>query len=702
MATKLSSAAARRSVERPRDHLNHFEDIESRHRRRLIQHSCVSIAVMLVFVVANYLIIPDVFLAAVMVSVGFIAPLMLLTVWLARRRRRGAAELALLFAFSGMPMLAFRVIGSSNGDPQVLALYGLGIASLMCIWCNATFGIRLWKPAVCYVLICVNVIAMFLRLRGLTWQSILCLALLTLSGAIMSLLANAFMQWDERGYVSEGERLLSAIIAGHHDLWAFDIPSGRAEVLRATPSGLRCTPGLDYNRYLSLVHPDDRLYVRDFVRDCIERGESRAPCQYRHKAGVERDCAWYEGIGKVVEYDLDGQPLTLFGITKNISDQKYLTRKLQQQSDEIVRATRAKSEFLATMSHEIRTPLNGILGMASLLGEMELTGDQQHMVSIIQSSGAILLRTLNDVLDFSKIEAGKLSLVKAPFELRDVVEHSMRPIEDSARAKSLVTAIQISPGVSPWLMGDGVHLGKVLTHLLSNAVKFTNQGSVELMVALRAPLACGMQSLRFAVRDTGAGIDPEVQKRLYTPFTQLHGERLMPEAGTGLGLAISKRIVEAMGGSIVCSSQPGRGTCFTLDLTFETCVPPQPTVTHKTGPARILIAEDNPVNQVIIQRMLENLGYSPTIVPNGKEAVNAVTNGSCDLVLMDWEMPVLSGLEATRQIRKLPGGEKLPIIALTAHSSDRIATACPGSEVSGYLAKPIDTEALRRTLARWL
>ncbi len=703
MRAALRQVASSVSTGRASKHLNHFEDVESRQNRRLIHYSCVSIGIAIVFILPHYLIMPDVFWAAALVSVGFIIPLLGLTIVLARRRRRAAAELALLTAFSGMPILGFWIIGSSRGDPHVLALYALGICSLMFIWCNATFGIRLWKPAVCYLLMSVNLIAMFLRMPGLSWQSVLCLGLLAFTTAFMALLSNAFLQWDERGFLSEGQRLLSAIVAGRHDLWAFDIPTGRAEVLRATPSGPRRTSGIEYGRYISIVHPADRQYVRDYVRDCIASGESRTPCQYRLMPDSRGECAWYEGIGKVVEYDLGSRPVTIFGMTNNISDQKYLTRQLQQQSDEIARATRAKTDFLATMSHEIRTPLNGILGMASLLADVDLTDGQRQMVSIVQSSGAVLLQILNDVLDFSKIEAGKLSLGTAPFAVNAVVEHAMRSVEPSARAKSLATGICLSPEVSPWLVGDPVHLGKILAHLLTNAVRFTSQGSVELFVSADAP-AAGVQSLRFAVRDTGTGMSPEAQKRLFSPFTQVHGNGFTADSGTGLGLAISKRLVEAMGGSIACSSESGRGTCFTVELSFPVAAAPAAPQTGpgRSGPARILIAEDNPVNQVVLERMIRRLAYTPTVVSNGMEALEAVRDGVYDLVLMDCEMPVLDGLDSTRSIRRLPGRDRLPIIALTSHSLEDCAAACSAAGMSDYLPKPIDPQLLREKLHRWL
>ena len=704
MIPALRSAVSALSPSSARNHLDHFEDVESRQQRRLIHYTAVSIGIVVVFLIPHRLIIPDVFWAAAAASLGFIVPLLLLTVVLAHRRRRAAAESALLTAFCGMSILVFWIIGSSKGDPRLLALYALGICSLMFIWCNATFGIRLWKPALCYLLISVNIIAMFTRLRGLSWQSVLCLALLTATTAVMALLSNVFLQWDERGFVSEGQRLLSAIVAGRHDLWAFDIPTGRAEVLRATASGPRRTSGLDYDRYLSLVDPADRQYAIDFIHGCIANGESRTPCQYRLRSNSKGECAWYEGIGKVVEYDLSGRPITLFGMTNNISDQKYLTRQLQQQSEEIARATRAKSDILATMSHEIRTPLNGILGMSSLLADMELPAGQRQMVSIVQSSGAVLLQILNDVLDFSKIEAGKLSLTPAPFEVKDVVESCMRSVQASAQAKHLTTAIRLSPEVSPWVAGDAVCLGKILTHVLANAVSFTREGGVDLAVSAGALASGGAQTIRFAVRDTGIGMDQEARKRLFSPFIRVHGNGLTGASGTGLGLAISKSLVEAMGGSIACSSVLGQGSCFTIELSLATCVPPpaRPAGSGRTGPVRMLIAEDNPVNQVVIERMVRRLGYTPTVVSNGREAVEAVSGGSYDIVLMDCEMPVLDGMEATRLIRRIPGRGQLPIIALSAHSLEGGAAACLASGMSAYLTKPVDSQILRETLLRWL
>ena len=691
----------------PRRHLDYSGDVETRQRRRLAHYAGVCAGVVLLFLIPDYLLIRDVFPSVVLCTLGLSAPLLLTAGILAHRGRRTAAELVLLVAFCSLPVWVFRIFGSSRVDHRLLALYGLAICCLMFVWYNATFGVRLWKPTLCYIIVILAGMSMFLRLDELSWRIDLSLGLLVLTAAVMALLSNVFMQRDERGFVSEGQHLLAAIAAGRHDLWAFDIPTGRVDVLRATPSGPRRRYGMTYGHYLALVHPDDRQYVAEYVRQCIDQGESQAPCQYRMAPHSGGSCRWYEGIGKVVERNPAGDPVTVLGMTNNISDRKQLTRQLQQQAEEIARATHAKSEFLATMSHEIRTPLNGVLGMASLLADADLTASQREMVSIIHGSGTALLQILNDVLDFSRIEAGKLSLTEVPFEVRQVAEHCMKSIETAARSKSLATCLSLAPDVPPWLFGDAVHLSTILKHLLSNAVKFTTGGRIDLAISTCGPNGDGGETLRFEVRDTGAGIDPQSQKRLFAPFTQAHGNGLMADSGAGLGLALSKRLVEALGGSIACWSRPGRGTCFTVKAPFTVHAQPHSPSSQPEagGPLpgegiRILVAEDNPVNQAVMVKVLQHLGYAASVVANGLEAVDAVKNGNFDIVFMDCEMPGLDGLEATRRIRELPERRQLPIVALSAHSPGEHKALCMAAGMSDYLTKPITREALGDLLRR--
>ncbi len=696
---------------RQRNHLGHFEDAETRQGRRLAHYTSACVAVILVCLVQDSLVVPDVFPSIVLWALGLAAPLLAIGSFLAHRGRRAASELAVLVAFSSLPLWAFWLLGSSRTDQRVLALYGLTHCFLMFIWYNATFGVRLWRPVLCYVIVCIAGIGMFLRLGALSWQIEFSLGLLVLSAAVMALLSNVFMHRDEHSFVSEGGHLLAAIAAGRHDLWAYDIPSGRVDVLHAAPSGPERSSGMTHEQYLALVHPDDRQYVLESFRSCIELGESRAPYQYRLANQSSGDCCWHEGIGKVVERDLSGKPLTVLGMTNNISDSKQLTRQLQEHAEAIARATRAKSEFLATMSHEIRTPLNGILGMASLLADADLSPGKAEMVSIIRGSGTALLQILNDVLDYSKIEAGKLSLAKAPFEVRQIARHCMQRIDSLAQNKSLATGLTVAADVPLWLSGDAVQLSTILMHLLSNAVKFTSAGRLDLSIFTGGPPARGpgteaVETLVFEVRDTGIGMDDESRNRLFSPFTQGRGQGFTGECGVGLGLAIARRLVEAFGGSIGFSSEIGRGTCFTVTLPFAVCPPPpapEPASgkTPRVDGVRILVAEDNPVNQVVLVKMLQRMGYSPSLVNNGLEAVQAAKGGDFDLILMDCEMPVLDGLEATRQIRAVPA-LRLPIIALSAHSRTDQETLAMAAGMSGYLTKPVTQEGLRDQLCRWL
>ena len=559
----------------PRQYLGYFDDVEARQNRRLARYAFTCVPVTLICLAHNYFVMPDMFIPVAIGCLCMSAPLLAIAGILARRSRRAAAELLVLLSFSGLPVWAFWFFTGSAIDPSSLALYGCTICCLMFIWYNATFGARLWKPVVCYLVVCAAGIAMFLGTRGLSWEIQLTVSLVVLTSACMALLSNLFMHRDERASVSESQRLLAAIAAGRHDLWAFDIQSGRVEMLRAGPSGTRRRSRMAYKEYLAMVHPDDRQYVLEYIGNCIDGGASQEPCQYRILRS-RNGWRWCEGNGKVVERDLNGKALAVLGMAHNITHRKELTRQIQQQAEKIARATRAKSEFLATMSHEIRTPLNGVLGMASLLEDACLTAPQRELVSIIRGSGSGLLQILNDVLDFSKIEAGKLSLSRAPFEVREVAAYCMRDVEESARNKSLTTGLSVAADVPPWLVGDAVHLSTILTHLLSNAVKFTSAGRVDLEISMMDPNAHGDGTFRFEVRDTGIGMDLEFQKRLFAPFTQTHGRGYTGNSGVGLGLALSKKLVEALGGSIVCSSDPGLGTRFVVTLPLAIGETPYP------------------------------------------------------------------------------------------------------------------------------
>jgi signal transduction histidine kinase/ActR/RegA family two-component response regulator len=368
-------------------------------------------------------------------------------------------------------------------------------------------------------------------------------------------------------------------------------------------------------------------------------------------------------------------------------------------------ANRAKASFLAMMSHEIRTPMNGMLGVADLLRNMSPDPAQKKLLDILSSSGESLLRIINDILDFSKIEAEKLELRPRPFEIRGLLEELTALLSTQASGKQISFALDVDPALPTAVIGDRQRLSQVLLNLGNNAVKFTDRGDVRLVVRLHR-LADGKATLQFSVRDTGIGISSEAMSRLFMPFTQLAESRQHRVSGTGLGLVISQKLVKLMGGDISVSSQPGSGSTFSFGIELPVADVSAASGTHKALRVEglsILVAEDNAVNQTIIQAMLRQLGHEVRIAANGREALDALAQDAFDLVLMDCNMPVMGGLEATRLLRAGMDHVRdsdVPVIALTANAMDGDREACLAAGMTDFLAKPVNIATLRQAIER--
>jgi signal transduction histidine kinase/CheY-like chemotaxis protein len=381
--------------------------------------------------------------------------------------------------------------------------------------------------------------------------------------------------------------------------------------------------------------------------------------------------------------------------------------RLEQQAMELRKAkelaetaTVAKTQFLAAMSHEIRTPLSGVLGLTSLLAETELDLKQRELTRSIQQSGDLLLTIVNDILDYSKIGAGKLKLENVPFEMREMLGQLAEPMVKIAGRKQIVLECHVSSEVAPWLKGDPTRIKQVMNNLLSNALKFTEKGRIQVVVHRDGSM------VRFAVRDTGIGIPSEVQKLLFADFSQADQSTTRRFGGTGLGLAISKKLVEAMGGEIGLESTPGEGSLFWFRVPLAEASPSlqrQAAVRQQAArQLRVLIAEDNPVNQRVILHLVEKkLGHRVTMTCNGQEAVDAFRKQDFDLVLMDCQMPVMDGFEASHQIRASGARGALPIVAVTANAFAEDRERCIAAGMTDHLPKPVQIKDLERIINRW-
>ena len=518
------------------------------------------------------------------------------------------------------------------------------------------------------------------------------------------------------------DRLALALEAAQMGLWEWSVDSGDvylsarwAEIMGDLAVETHC----QVNDLLQRLHPDDLPVLNALLSETASGKRQRYDTQFRIRT-YDDQWIWMESHGMGTDRESGGRARRVVGISADITERRRLLDTTEQARQDAEAANRSKTEFLASVSHEVRTPLNGVMGLIRLMTDSPLSDAQRQWLTLMDESAHTLLGLLNDILDLSKIEAGRMELDTTPFHVTDTVSQACGPLVSQASVKELTIEVDIDPRLPESVIGDPSKLRQVLVNLLSNAVKFTPRGG---RIGLNVTRAAN-GGIGFEVLDTGIGIPVAQQTRIFEAFTQADASTTRKYGGTGLGLAIASRLVTLMGGHIKLVSEPGRGSSFGFIL------PLQADATHhsESGPlsapmelehlnsraqafngTQVLVAEDHPVNELLMRELLKKLGCGTVVAHNGLEAIAAWKRGGIDLIMMDVQMPELNGLDATREIRALehggftpPGAQHrhTPIVAVTANAMAGDREKCIAAGMDAYTSKPVSPQALTQAMSQ--
>jgi signal transduction histidine kinase/DNA-binding NarL/FixJ family response regulator len=534
--------------------------------------------------------------------------------------------------------------------------------------------------------------------------------------------------------VQDAGRLRAAASAGSIGVWEFDVAGGQLlwdeQMYRlfGVPLDLVKTP---WEIWDEATMAEENLRLRQERKKCLAGGgDLNTETQVRWPDGTIHDVR----VLGAMQMDANEKPRGIVGTIWDVTEERLVSSRLLEVNRELQRAiTRAdeanasKSAFLANMSHEIRTPMNGVLGMLQMMKQSDLSDDNRHFLKVAEDSGLILLSLINDILDLSKIEAGMLEVESVEFDLLDCINEAAQAYQYQAEEKGVSFNWEGSPRLPQFVIGDPLRLRQVLNNLCSNAIKFTAEGEVRLEIA-QTGLQNGMSMLRFHVTDTGIGIPQERASSLFSPFVQVDSTTTRKFGGSGLGLAICKQLVGLMAGDIGFESEAGKGSTFWFTIAVKSAREPvrskRPLVPRPMAPAmpsapgvaaisstvvpasvhyraRILVADDNWTNGQVALAQLKKLGYAVEVVTDGAQAVERITTGKFDLVLMDCEMPIMDGYTATAKIRDSIHAN-IPIVAVTAHASVADRDRCLQSGMDDFISKPVDVRMLEQMLVKWL